>query len=217
MNQKNIYEKYEKNLILFALVVFIILGVLFLVFIMPRFHKAYNASDFQKMDGSGVADYADKNKNVPEDNYKTGRDFFNRHNYSAALDYFEAAAKDEPDNIGYLTELAVTHYQLKNYREAIKIYEKIISLDEDNAFAYNSAGNIYWIIKETEKAEYYFRKAIELNLNLIAAYNNLALMLNENGNKAEAIEVLNQGIAANPDSVELKERINQLLINELTN
>lgn len=204
LTQKDIYEKYEKNLILLGLFIFIILGVLFLSFVMPRFHKIYDNGNYLNKAKQDNLISVDKDRNAPEVNYKAGRDFFNQNNYSSALSYFEAAVKTEPNNIDYLTELAITHYRLKNYQESIKAYEKIINLDKNNASAYNNVGNIYWVIKNTERAEYYFRKAIELNPSLIAAYNNFALMLNENGKNAEAIEILNQGIIANPDNVELE-------------
>ena len=207
LTQEETYEKYEKNLILSILFVFIILGVLFLVFIMPRFRENYNDNYSRKTEKNNSVDYVGKNKNTPEVNYRTGRDFFNRNNYSSALNYFKAAVRAEPNNIDYLTELAITNYHLKNYREAIKTYEKIISLDKDNASIYNNTGNIYWIIKDTERAEYYFRKAIELDPNLIAAYNNLALMLDENNRENEAIEILNRGIAANSDNTELEKTL----------
>ena len=204
MSQKESYEKYEKNLILFILFTFIILGVLFLVFVMPRFRENYNTDYSQKTEKNNLVSYADKNKNAPEINYRTGRDFFGRNNYSSALDYFEAAVKADPNNVGYLTELAITHYRLKNYQEAIRVYEEIIALDKNSASIHNNIGNIYWIIKNTEKAEDYFKKAIGLDPKFIAPYNNLALMLDENNRKAEALEILERGIAANPDNAELE-------------
>ncbi len=206
LTQKDIYEKYEKNVLLSFLFLFIISGVLFLSFLMPFFYKNYYIASPDETKNNDLT-IVDKNKNTPEVNYKTGRDFLNQNNYSSALNYFEAAVKTDPDNIDYLTELAITHYRLKNYQESIKAYEKIISLDGNNASAYNNMGNIYWIIKNTEKAERCFRKAIELNPSLIAAYNNLALMLDENEKNAEAIEILNQGIAANSNSVELEKSL----------
>ena len=194
-------ERYEKNLIIAGLFIFIILGVVFLVFILPKIgglHGSYNESNKKNPVKYSV------DKNSPEGNYQTGMKFLDQNNHSSALDYFQKAVEFDPDNINYLTELAITHYRLKNYRESIKIYEKIINLDGNNASLYNNTGNIYWIIKDLERAEYYFKKAIELDASLIAPYNNLALMFDESKRKEEAIEILNQGITANPGSVELK-------------
>ena len=194
-------ERYEKNLIIAGLFIFIIFGVVFLVFVLPKIsglHSGHNESSKKNPVNYSV------NKNSPEGNYQTGMKFIDQNNHSLALDYFEKAVESDPDNINYLTELAITHYRLKNYRESIKIYEKIIDLDGSNISLYNNTGNIYWIIKDSERAEYYFKKAIELDANLIAPYSNLALMLDENGRKEEATEILNKGIIANPGSIELK-------------
>ena len=194
-------ERYEKNLIIAGLFIFIILGVVFLVFVLPKIsglHSSYNESGKRNPVNYSV------DKNSPEGNYQTGMKFLDQNNHSSALDYFQKAVKSEPDNINYLTELAITHYRLKNYEESIKVYEKIIDFDGSNASLYNNTGNVYWIIKDTERAEYYFKKAIELDANLIAPYSNLALMLDENDKKEEAIEILNQGVITNPDNVELK-------------
>ncbi len=194
-------ERYEKNLIIVGLFIFIILGVIFFVFLLPKIGDLRN--DYDRSAKRVPVKYS-TDKNSPEKNYQTGIKLLNQNNRSSALDYFKKAVESEPDNINYLTELAITHYQLKNYGESIKIYEKIIDIDGSNASLYNNTGNIYWIIKDMERAEYYFKKAIEIDSSLIAPYSNLALMFNENERKEEAIEILNQGIVANPENVELE-------------
>ncbi|MCK5332624.1 tetratricopeptide repeat protein, partial [Candidatus Parcubacteria bacterium] len=108
-----------------------------------------------------------------------------------------------PNNISYLTELAVTNYRLKNYNEAIANYHKISSLDSNNGLAYNSIGNIYWITKDYERAQANFQKAIEIDSNLISAYNNYALMLAEYGEKERSLEILKKGIEASSENSEL--------------
>ena len=202
-HQKESYiEKYEKNLILFGLFAFIIFGVIFFTFLLPRIYNFYGDIYPEKNKNAPVEN--NLGQSAPEINYRSGRESFKRNNYSSALDYFQKAVKSEPNNASYLAELAITQYRLKNYDEAIKSYEKIINLSPDNISCYNRIGNIYWIKKDFERAEFYFKKAIELDPSLIVSYNNLALMLDENGKKEEAIEILNQGIIANPDNVELK-------------
>lgn len=196
--EESYLEKYEKNLILFGLFVFIIFGVLFLTFLLPRLYDIYPEKNKEKSVENGLI------QSAPEINYKSGIESFKQNNYSSALGYFEKAVEAEPNNLDYLAELAVTHYKLKNYDEAIKSYEKIIGLNPDSVSCYNRIGNIYWIKKDFERAEFYFRRAIEFDPNLIVSYNNLALMLDENEKKEEAIRVLNEGIAANPDNIELK-------------
>ena len=193
-------EKYERNLILCGLFLFIIFGVFSFVFIMPRINNFYDSVGL-KDKIAGTVEVFKFRPADPVANYKAG---IRSANSSMALNYFKKAVESDPNNINYLTELAVAHYRLKNYEEAIQTYQKIISLDKNNVSAYNSIGNIYWIRKNFEKAEIYFNKAMEIDPASLASYNNLALMLNENGKKQEAIAVLQKGIEANADSLELK-------------
>lgn len=195
-------EKYEKNLIVFGLFTFIILGVLSFVFLLPRLYGVYDTLNERKESSAYKKDI--KLSNAPkETSYKEGLKSLNTKNYSSALSYFQKAVESEPNNISYLTELAVTNYRLKNYNEAIANYHKISSLDSNNGLAYNSIGNIYWITKDYERAQANFQKAIEIDPNLISAYNNYALMLAEYGEKERSLAVLKKGIEASSENSEL--------------
>lgn len=198
------FEKYERDLILTGLFLFIMASVVSFVFFLPRLYDFYDIV-YTKGDNSKT-DYAKNNaiSNNSQTDYSTGIKSFDSNNYSLALKHFIRAVESEPDNVDYLTDLAITHYRLKNYDEAIKTYNQIINLEKDNAFVHNNIGNIYWTKRDLEKAKAYFYKAIELNPSLVVSYSNLALMLNENGEREEAIKVLDFGIEKNPESVELK-------------
>ncbi|MDF1498000.1 MAG: tetratricopeptide repeat protein [Patescibacteria group bacterium] len=203
--KKNSYlEKYERDFILFGLFAFIILSVVSFVFLMPKIYGFYD-NIYSKNESSQTGKkYVEKRNITSEVNYKSGIESFDKKNYSAALLYFEKALESEPNDLNYLTELAITNYRLKNYNDAIRNYTRIIALDKNNSSAYNSIGNIYWILKDYDQAEYYFKKAIEINPILISSYNNYALMLEERGEKDRALEILNQGIEENSDNSELK-------------
>lgn len=194
-------EDYEKNLAVFGLFIFIFLGVAFITFILPKIYEIKNA-ETPKKDSAPIS-Y--QNKTINDNGYKSGLNSIKNNNYSEALNYFQKAVDSEPNNISYLTELATTHYKLKNYDEAIKTYSKLIELNKDNASIYNNyIGNMYSLKKDYINAESYYRKAIEIDSKSIPSYSNLALMFDENGKKEEAVAVLNKGIEANPESVELK-------------
>jgi len=192
-------EQYEKNLAIFGLFIFIVFGVIFMTFLLP---SIYNFK-INTTDKDTNAIYSNNATKV-SDNYKSGLTYVKKNNYSEALISFEKAVEKEPNNIEYLQELAVTHYMLKNYDESTKIYNKIISLEKDNVSAYNNIGNNYFIMKDYKNAELFYRKAIEVNPYSIPSYNNLAWMLDEEGKNKEAIDVINQGLAANVNNSELK-------------
>jgi tetratricopeptide (TPR) repeat protein len=198
-------EKYEREFYIYGIIVFIILCVLSSVFLGPKLFGFYSYiyPKTEKTENNEV--YGDnKSKNQIVTNYKSGVDSFHVKNYSSALVFFEKALEENPKDINYLTEYAITNYMLKNYNEAISAYEKIIKIDSNNSFAYNSIGNIYWIMENYNLAEENFKKAIEIDPKLITAYNNFALMLDDKGEKTRALEILNKGIEANPDASDLK-------------
>ncbi|MFA6096657.1 MAG: tetratricopeptide repeat protein [Candidatus Paceibacterota bacterium] len=194
-------EQYEKNLAIFGLFVFIVFGVIFMTFLLPSIYNIKNNPNTAPDNNASVSTYNTK-QNL--NSYKSGLASAKNTNYSEALSFFESAVEKEPNNIEYLTELAMTHYRLKNYDKSTEIYNRIISLEKNNVFAYNSIGNNYWIKKDFTNAETSFRKAIQIDPYSIPSYSNLALMLDELGRKQEAINVLSQGLAANENNSELK-------------
>lgn len=194
-------EQYEKNLAIFGLFIFIVFGVIFLTFLLPGIYNIKNGLNKDSEDTSAIPVINTKNNS---DSYKSGLASVKNYQYSEALNYFEKAVEKDPNNIVYLTELAVTHYKLKNYDKSTEIYSKIISLEKDNVIAYNSIGNNYYIKKDYANAETYFRKAMEINPYSIPSYNNLALMLDELGKKQDAINVINKGLEMNENNTELK-------------
>ena len=195
-------EKYEKNIIIFGLFTFIILGVISFVFVMPRLYGVYDV--IYKNDKTSISKNEISTNSVAlETSYKSGLKSSSLKNYSSALSHFKKAVESEPNNISYLTELAATNYLLKNYEDAILGYNRILSLDKDSGSAYNSIGNIYWITEDYEKAEVNFEKAIEVDPSLISAYSNFALMLSEKGEKEKSIEILRKGIKESSENNEL--------------
>jgi tetratricopeptide (TPR) repeat protein len=193
-------EKWEQNFAFLLLFFFIIFGVLFFVFIIPRMSPVFSSG--KKTQSSISVSQEDVD---PVKNYSAGVKLSDDMNYSAALSFFQKAVEKDPKNVNYLTELAMTHYRLKNYDEAIKVYDKLIEIDGGNGSSYdNRIGNIYWIEKQYDRAEFYFRRAIEKNPRLSVSYSNLAIMLSEEKQKDKAIEVLKSGIADSEGSDDLK-------------
>ena len=58
-------------------------------------------------------------------------------------------------------------------------------------------------IRDEELGKGWGQIVTPLSIDTVGAYNNLALMLDENNRKSEAIEALSQGIIANPENAEL--------------
>lgn len=200
---KGFNEKWEQSFAVLMLFLFIIFGVTFFVFIIPKINPTFSLSGNKNAQNNSLI--IKQEETDPAKNFSSGIKLSDSMNYSQALSYFQKAVERDPKNVNYLSELAVTHYRLKNYDEAIKAYDKLMEIDGANESSYsNRIANIYWIKKEDDRAEFYFRKAIEKSPKLSISYNNLALMLNEEKQKDKAIEVLKNGITNSDDSQDLK-------------
>ncbi len=204
--EKDFSERWEQNFTLLLLGLFILFGVLFFVFLIPKINPEFSL-DHRKAAGPALL----SEENDPVRNYAAGVKLSDERNYSQALSYFQKAAAEDPENAGYLGDLALTHYRLKNYDEAIKAYERLLTLDADNEGLYcNRLGNIYRDKKEYDRAESYYRRAIEKAPRLDISYNNLALMLDNLGRRAEAVAVLEAGIAESEDRQGLEDTLSIL-------
>jgi tetratricopeptide (TPR) repeat protein len=124
--------------------------------------------------------------------------------YTEAESDLEKALLKE-DDATYRNQLAVVKYRLGKYDEAVQQYQKLIDTHQDEAFAWNGMGNAYrdWAAQDAgqaadrlAKASNAYRQAILADKGYTAAYSNLALLLSTAGKKTEALQVLDQGIAA---------------------
>ena len=85
-----------------------------------------------------------------------------------------------------LLEEATTYYDNEQHREALNLLDKYVLLDSTNAEAYKMRGNCYNVLNQVEKAEANYRKAIQVDPEITAAYYNLANIL-ENREVGSAI------------------------------
>ncbi len=130
---------------------------------------------------------------------------------NAAAFLNEAMKKDNNDgNVDVLRELAVSYYNIKNYDEAIAIYNKIIKISPNDAAAYNELGNVYRDKGDTGQAEDSYKKAIEVDDTYILAYNNLAMIYVEKNDMGAARSVIQDGLSKNQNNVQLESILKSL-------
>jgi tetratricopeptide (TPR) repeat protein len=136
--------------------------------------------------------------------YSRGVEQVDKGDYPSAESYIEESLLKQDDN-SYRSQLAVVKYRLKKYSEAIDQYQKLIAAGKDVSFAWNGVGNAYrdWAATDTSQqaareasAIDAYQKAITLNPQYVAAYSNLALLYQSQGNLSEAAKVLDAGVAA---------------------
>ncbi len=96
-----------------------------------------------------------------------GRSAFSLYNrvigrFDKMLDQAKAAVKIAPLSLPALSDLARAHSLLKNYEDAIELYDKIIDLDPNYRAAYEGKSYFYIEMGEFEKATIEAKKYIKL-------------------------------------------------------
>jgi len=115
--------------------------------------------------------------------------------------------------------IIVQEYQKKKYfNTALKLCNKIISLDPDNYNGYNKKGNVLYSLKKYEEAISCYDKAIQVAPSVFKAWHNKGLALAELEKHEEAIACYNKSLQINPnfdDTLESKRNsLNMLGKNE---
>jgi len=99
-----------------------------------------------------------------------------------------------PDNLDIIYLSGLIEYNKKNYYDAIKIWNKGLSIQVIPSFYYNIAV-AYSELNDSDKAIHYFRNAIAVKPDYAEAYNNLAIELHEKNITDEAIEKYKKAIS----------------------
>lgn len=112
--------------------------------------------------------------------------------------------KTEPDYNGHaFYNRAVYHSRRKDFKNALRYYEKSIVKDPHFAEAYCGKGEAYYYLNNNEEALKCFEKSIELNANNPDAYSGKGLVFADLKNYTEAIQFYNKAIELNPTNGEL--------------
>ena len=101
-------------------------------------------------------------------------------------------------NTEEIFKLGYQNQKNKNFKEAIKLYNKVIKIDQSAVLAYYNLGLIYEQTSNTELAKHNYKEAIKLKPLFIYAYNNLGILFQREGNKAKAVENFKKVIKIDP-------------------
>ena len=136
----------------------------------------------------------------PEFHLYLGKAWLAEGNTDQALAEFHAAATAQP-------KLPMVHYFLgrtlleqRAYPEAEAELLKDAALEPENAYNYEDLGILYVRLNQPEKAERYFRQAIETNDTLVNSYFGLAKLYREAARYAESLEMLDHAVRLAPQS-----------------
>ncbi|MFA7658265.1 MAG: tetratricopeptide repeat protein [Candidatus Gastranaerophilaceae bacterium] len=105
------------------------------------------------------------------------------------------AIKLNPASLNYLSELAEMEFGQKNYKETMKLAQKIIKLNEKYIYAYIVSAKANLELKNFDKVFDSAQDIIELDSNCPEGYYYNALSLFEQGDKNFAVESLKKAIS----------------------
>ncbi|MFM7373506.1 MAG: tetratricopeptide repeat protein, partial [Sphaerospermopsis kisseleviana] len=98
---------------------------------------------------------------------------------------------------------AITQENLKNYQDAIQIYENYLQTFPPLAFPYFRLGTLYAQIGVWNQAKLYLEKAIKCNGNYAEAYHNLGWVLMNIKNQDGEIENSREMLSAYSQAIKL--------------
>ena len=105
------------------------------------------------------------------------------------------------NNLTLLKLMGATAVQLGNFDQAINAFQKIISIDGDDADAYNNMGAALQFQGKKEAIDY-FKKALFIKPDYADALNNLGNEYKEQGELSEAIKAYKKALSIKPDYAE---------------
>jgi TolA-binding protein len=91
-----------------------------------------------------------------------GRRAFENGNYQEAIDYYTRAAKNDPTNVEYQSNLGSLHYRQGNYEEARQHYQRAVQIDPRDYFSHLYLGAAHYQLGNTERAREHFNRVLEI-------------------------------------------------------
>lgn len=142
-----------------------------------------------------------------EELYNKADKFHKKGNLQLAQVALELALQKEPDNKKVLNLYGYCSFMLGNYKDSKMANEKLLSFDSNDPCANKGMGLSIARTGEIDKGIEYLKKAVKLSDDeFLDAYYDLAVILEENGRKEEALEVIEKGRKKSPKFEELSKK-----------
>ena len=97
-----------------------------------------------------------------------------------------------------VAKLADAYIEINNYKTPIELYEKYIKNEQTSVGMYNSLANLYYEIKDYDKAIYYLKEALNLAPYVSVYYASLGKILKQTGDREGMLENFRKAIYYNP-------------------
>ena len=122
--------------------------------------------------------------------------------FTECLDLGEVLSKKYPKEINILNILGVCFFATGKNLEAVKCFQKLLTLDVNHFNGWFNLGNVYSVIDNIEAASNAYKKAIGINSTSSEAHYNLANLYQKSKMFAEALEYFENAIKHSPNKAE---------------
>jgi Flp pilus assembly protein TadD len=128
-----------------------------------------------------------------------------------AISAWKAAIKANPSAVQDRLELANLYLEVSDVKNAAYNYSQVLLLEPNNYEALNGMGIVDLRSTKLSPAESYFRRAIHANVRFIPAYNNLALTLEKENHRPQAIVLLKHAAKLAPQDLDVQKNLQRML------
>jgi tetratricopeptide (TPR) repeat protein len=141
-------------------------------------------------------------------------------NSAAALNYYEKAKEQNPDDVNNLVALAGLYENFKRYKESNDTYDKVLSIDPDNALALNNYA--YYLSERGERLEDALKmskRSLENNQENGSYLDTYGWILYKMKKYEEARDYIIKSLKANPNSAVVNDHLGDVYdaLNDRTN
>ena len=123
------------------------------------------------------------------------------------LERFHESGSDTAD---LLLSWAVKAMEDKDYPEALDILDQVIVLKPDFAEGWNKRATVHYLADDYASSVADIRQTLALQPRHFGALSGLGMILQETGQKEQAIVVLRKALAINPQLDKIKEAVERL-------
>lgn len=135
--------------------------------------------------------------------------YHEKNQYKKALFYINASIELNSNEEWLKLAQGECYCELQQYNNALEVYNNMIK-NSNNEFAYDYRGDVYYALKEYDKAISDYLKFIELRPEYEGVYYRLGLAYKEKGDYDKALESANKAIQFFPDNEKILDLIGEI-------
>ncbi len=139
----------------------------------------------------------EKKINRAEPHLILGQAYYQAKDFAHAIDEFQEAVRIKGDLAQAYFYMGLAHLHMSQPSDAVKAGVRAAELDPGNSAYHRQLAFSYYMIKEDEKCEIEAKKAIDIDVNDVAAYKILGNLYTRQGKLKEADHMLEEAIHAN--------------------